>query len=121
MEVENPRGTKTISEAVREGSLIDVSEVAKAKKLECRTFLCASLWEKDLGRSEENLGRMLRKFAGMYNFLLDYTHYGPMHVAGLLGISKDMNDAFCTGILEPNDEFGLALVIVPYGTEKELK
>src|SRR4051794_31385521 len=113
--------TKTIREAVEDGTLIDVSEAAKSKGLECKTFLCASFWEKTLGRSEEKLTSVLKSFAGIYNFFIDYTHYGPMHAPGLLRYGKNTHEQFCTGILEPNDELGLVLVIVAYRTENELK
>jgi hypothetical protein len=111
---------KTISEAVRDGSLIDVSEVAKSKGLQCKAFLCASFWDKTLGRSEEKLAKVLSRFACIYNFLCDYQTYGHVHAPGL-PFSTNTHESFCTGILEPHEDVGLALVIVAYRTENELK
>src|SRR4051812_35056762 len=99
--------TKTISEAVKDGSFIDVSEAANASGLQCKAFVCASFWEKTLGRSEEKLAKVLRSFAGIYNFIGDYQTYGPVHAPGL-PFSTNTHESFCTGILEPHDDVGLA-------------
>lgn len=121
MRTSEPGEKKSISEAVRDGSLIDVSELAKAKGLQCKAFLCASFWEKTLGRSEEKRVRVLKCFANLYNFLGDgdYHTYGVVHAPGL-PFSTNRHESFCTGILEPHDDVGLALVIVAYRTENQL-
>lgn len=121
MRTREPGDKKSISEAVRDGSLIDVSEAAKENWLQCKAFLCASFWEKTLGRSEAKRDGVLRCFAKVYNFLGDgdYSTYGVVHAPGL-PFSTNTHESFCTGILEPHDDVGLALVIVAYRTENQL-
>ena len=119
MALEVSKNTKTISEAVRDGSLIDVSTLAKEKGLQCKAFLCASFWEKTIGRSDEKLAKVLKCFANLYNFLGDYQTYGVVHAPGL-PFSTNTHESFCTGILEPHEDVGLALVIIAYRTENEL-
>lgn len=121
MKLDNSHGKKTLREAVEEGSFIDVSEAAKKAGLRCRAFVCATFWDKGLGRSHDELDSILYMFAGFYNFVFDYHHFGPLHPVGVPDLSKDEFKGYCTGILEPNDEFGLALVIIGYRTENQLK
>lgn len=117
METAKPSGSKAIAEAVEDGTLIDVSEAAKEAGLKCRTFLDSSFWDKGLGRSDEKLRSMLDMFAGFYTFVFDYNHFGPLHVYGVPDVTEDKYEGYCTGILEPNAEFGLCLVIMGYRTE----
>lgn len=96
-----------------------MSELAKKAGLKCRTFLDSYFWEKGLGRSDEKLFSMLDMFAGLYNFVFDYQHLGPVHAVGVPDLAKDKYEGYCTGLLEPNAEFGLCLVIMGYRAENE--
>ena len=119
MDTIKSNGSKSISQAVEDGTLIDVSEMAKQAGLKCRTFLDSCFWDKGLGRSDETLRSMLDMFAGLYTFVFDYNHLGPIHADGVPDITEDKYEGYCTGILEPNAEFGLSLVIMGCRTEDE--
>lgn len=66
MESNDPKGGKSISEALDDGTLIDVSEVVRAQHLRCPTFLSSALWHGKLKRSKDELSKRLATIYYMY-------------------------------------------------------
>ena len=108
MESGKRSGSKSITEAVQEGSLIDVTETAKGLNCRCRVFLSASLRDGALKGSDDELRKILDFLGQMYTFVFGYDRFGP----------ADFGTYTC--ILEPFEDVGLAMVLVPLRAEDSL-
>lgn len=98
---------KTIAEAVEEGSLIDVSDVARKFRCRHRTFITPVLFEQfkafDAGQDDG-----LEVHIGFAVFFMLNDVYGP----------KDNGKYEC--ILEPHEEFGHVVLVAEHGRLEEI-
>ena len=90
---------KLISEAIRDGTLIDVTDTAKKVYVRCPTFLSSALWNGALKRSDEELYHTLRGVSCMYDSVFGYDHIGPVHLGSIT----------CT--LDICDDLGLVMLV----------
>lgn len=103
-----PSATKTIREAVADGSLIDVTETAKKAGILYPTFMTPFMVAKYKAQSPHGLLANLCFFAGLIANATGYDLYGPVNYG----------DHEC--ILEPNEEFGHVVLILELGKADEL-
>ncbi len=102
------RIAKTIREAAEDGTLIDVSENGKRVGMRCRTFISQGFWNKVVNCSHDDMGEILAFLSRIYHHAFTYERLGP----------ADFGRYSC--FLEPNEEFGLVMVITEYLAENDL-
>lgn len=100
---------KSIREAVEDGTLIDVTEVAQSVYVRCPTFVSSALWNGALERSDEKLHDALIRVSCMYDSVFGYDHIGPAHMG------------FITSTLEICDELGLVMLVTDSQAQNTLR
>jgi|ThiBio_inoc_plan_1041526.scaffolds.fasta_scaffold40980_2 hypothetical protein len=101
-------GKKAISEAVRDGTIVDVSELGKKAGMRYPTFMSSGLAAK---YDSQCPGGGVFANVSFFAFVLDdcdYEIYGPVF----------SGDHVC--ILEPNEEFGHVVLILEAGKAEKL-
>lgn len=99
---------KTIQEAVADGILVEVTDVAKGVGIPYRTFMTPTLIARCLDKSSEELREILSRAAWAYHLDLGWELYGPSR-----------HYEFTT-ILEPHEEFGHILLVMESEAESTL-
>lgn len=108
MEKLDSGGSKTIFEAVGEGSLIDVTELAKKFGLPHRMFMTPYVADKFEARGPDGLEASVFFLVDYLAYCTGYDCYGP----------DDNGDYAC--ILEPHEEFGHVVFVAEHGRLEEL-
>ena len=108
MELNISGGTKTIGEAVDEGSLIDVSPLAKKCGSPHRMFMTPYVMDKFKARGPDGLEVSVFFLVDYLALYTGYDTYGP----------DDNGDYAC--ILEPHEEFGHVVLVAEHGKLEEL-
>lgn len=101
-------GLKSIREAVEDGSLIDVTALARKADIPFPTFMTPFMVAKYEAQGPAGLYLNLRFFAGILSNATGHDIYGPI----------DFNDHVC--IFEPHEEHGHVVVILEAGKAAEL-
>lgn len=108
METEKTDRARTIREAVSEGLLVDVTELAKKASILHPTFMTPFMVAKYEAQGSHGLLVNLMFFGSLIFRRSGYDLYGPV----------DYGDHVY--ILEPNDEFGHVVLILEAGRVEEL-
>lgn len=105
METETTSKPKSIREAVADGSLVDITDMAKSIGIPCPTFIPPSLIEKTNARAPFDLR------SDLFAIAVTFEDYGAYNVLG----GQDQGDRF--QVLEPHEEFGGRVLLI---IEKDL-
>ena len=98
----------SIRDAVKDGTLIDVTDASRKTYIPYPTFLSSALWAGALKRSSKDLGRILEIIYYAYEGEYGFDHFGPTDF-GTFAVT-----------LEHSEEFGPIVLLSTPGAQNDL-